>query len=132
MRARGHVFFEWAPVLEAALQPHPDVSLVLSTSWVEGLGFDSARARLPEALRERVIGATWHSAFDQQAWYALSRYQQIARYVHRHGLQRWIALDDDFDEWAAASRSRLVPCHPDHGIGCVVARARLESALHSL
>ena len=53
--------FQHAELLETLLAPHPDVSIVLSTSWVRVLGYSRSVKRLPPGLRERVIGATYHS-----------------------------------------------------------------------
>jgi hypothetical protein len=35
----GRVLFEWMPILEELLAPHPDVAVVLSTSWVRVYSF---------------------------------------------------------------------------------------------
>ena len=57
--------FEHAALLEATLAPYPQLRIVLSTSWVRMKGFDRACKRLHQALRERILGATWHSRFAQ-------------------------------------------------------------------
>ena len=61
LRAEGALFM-WASPLAALLDAHPQVQIVLSTSWARELGFSRARRFLPDTLRARVIGATWHSA----------------------------------------------------------------------
>ena len=58
------VLFEYAERLEGRLRHYPDVQIVLPTSWVRVKGFNHSRKRLPADLRERVIGATWHSGFE--------------------------------------------------------------------
>lgn len=45
LRAEGKLFM-WAPRLVEALAEHPDVSIVLSTSWVRNIGFQRARKAL--------------------------------------------------------------------------------------
>jgi hypothetical protein len=60
----GHVLFQHAPLLIEMLDPHPDIKIVLSTSWVRQYGCYRVAKRLPQALRERVIGATFHSRMN--------------------------------------------------------------------
>ncbi|WP_240189644.1 HAD domain-containing protein [Azonexus hydrophilus] len=63
LRAKGELFM-WAGALVDLLTEHPDVRIVLSTSWVRALRFNRARSYLPAELRRCVIGATWHSAMS--------------------------------------------------------------------
>ncbi len=109
LECEGHDLFEYARLLDEILAPHPQVTIVLSTSWVPELGFDRARNYLPEGLHQRVRGATWHSAlYDKATWFGLTRYDQIAAYVRRHALTNWIAVDDDDHGWADNQRHHLV------------------------
>jgi len=127
LQAMGELFM-WAPVLERLLIPYPEVRIVLSTSWVRVLkSFTRARAYLPVSIQARVVGATWHSAMGRHhegshraevSWFTeLSRYAQIARYVARAGPQaeKWIAIDDDGDDWPSELRNHLI--HTDGAIG---------------
>ncbi|WP_340527051.1 HAD domain-containing protein [Cupriavidus necator] len=138
LRAEGSLFM-WAPILEANLDPYPQVQIVLSTSWVRVLkSFTRTRAYLPAALQARVIGATWHSAMARHhegahrveaSWFSeLSRYAQIARYIARAGLraEHWLAIDDDSEEWPAELRDHLV--ETDGALGLASASAQLELA----
>jgi len=108
LRRDGISLFEWAPLLAEALAPHPSVRIVLSTSWVRVVGFDEARKRLLPPLRERVVGATWHSQLNQDWWFSISRYEQIAGYTKRHSVTRWLALDDDVTIWGEEHLERLI------------------------
>ncbi|GJH18132.1 hypothetical protein CBA19CS22_16340 [Caballeronia novacaledonica] len=110
--------FEYADLLAELLEPYPDVQIVLATTWVKVLGFDRARDALPsEALRNRVVGATYHSRYsDSHLWYDIPRGQQVLRYVIRHRLVRWLALDDR-PEGFDAVREHLVLCDPDKALG---------------
>jgi hypothetical protein len=56
----GQTLFQNAPILVRLLEPYPDLKIVLSTSWVKELGFGRARGHLPQALHQRVVGATFH------------------------------------------------------------------------
>lgn len=119
--AEGKLFM-WAPLLVEALAGHPDVSIVLSTSWVRNLGFQGARKALPAKLHQQVIGATWHSAMsrgstDYIAWDNQTRYQQIAAYLARRAEPvSWLAIDDDAKGWANADRERLIHTTHDSGL----------------
>ena len=63
LHATGQQLFMWAPLLQDALTDHPDVRIVLSTSWARELRFTRARDKLPQGLRSRVIGRSLRSAF---------------------------------------------------------------------
>lgn len=109
LECEGHDLFEYAGLLDDILAPHPQATIVLSTSWVPELGFDRARSYLPEGLHQRVRGATWYSTlYDKATWFGLTRYEQIAAYVRRHAIKNWIALDDDDHGWADDRRHHLV------------------------
>lgn len=135
MEAPGRVLFEWASVLEGALQPYPDLRIVLSTSWVRELGYNRARGFLPPALSERVIGATFHrrehghTADLRWLWAQSGRGHQIVRDVRRRGPQRWFAIDDAVDEFDGEQAQWLVPCHSRTGLGAPEAQRALREML---
>ncbi|NIF82721.1 hypothetical protein F3J24_04250 [Comamonas sp. Tr-654] len=104
----GHSLFEYAEVLVEALAPYPHVAIVLSTSWVRVLSYSQARAYLPETLRSRVIGATFHSAMNKFEFDAMSRGAQVLADATRRSATSWVALDDDDDGWGAAASSHFV------------------------
>ncbi|MDR8401857.1 HAD domain-containing protein [Paraburkholderia sp. USG1] len=110
--------FEFAPIFERLLKPYPALVIILSTSWVEVLGYEFTLAQLPsDSLRARVRGATFEkkdSADD--GWSALPRGTQVLRFVRRHKLKRWLAIDDmrsGFDGYEA----HLIHCQPTVGLG---------------
>lgn len=120
----GVALFEYTSLLVDALAPHPDVHIVLSTTWVPVLGFDEAKNRLPAELQARVVGATYDPQYKLDMppswWSSLTRYTQIANYVKLHSLTRWLAIDDDTHGWPAERRNSLVRtsallglAHPD-------------------
>lgn len=122
--------FEFADVLNRLLQPYPHVEVVLSTSWVKVLGFNKARDALPVAeLRRRVVGATFHTKFDDAyRWNGIKRGEQILRYVSRHRLVRWLAIDDQGDGFGDYG-GHLVQCDIDLGLGDIAVQERLRVAL---
>ena len=116
LRAEGHSLFEHADLLAQLLEPHSQVKIVLSSSWVFGLkSFDEAKERLPKALQDRVIGATWHSSMDHYRWLWMTRYEQIMTYVEHRSRLDWIAVDDDDEGWPEDMRHHLV--HTDEWLG---------------
>jgi hypothetical protein len=125
--------FAYAPLLEAALEPHPDVRIVLSTSWVEGFGYEVSQECLPESLQQRVIGSTYHSRMKRDMrpeWHAmLTRYAQIANYVKRHAVTRWLALDDDDTGWPPGQRRNLVRTPGRFGLSYPDAQTELADKL---
>lgn len=113
----GHNLFEHADALAGALEAHQDVRIVLSTSWVWTIGFNKAKARLPELLQARIIGSTWHSSMNQYYWNSLTRYEQIMVYVNRHQVRNWIAIDDNDFKWPANKRHHLIYTNEWGGLG---------------
>ena len=139
----GGTLFEWAPHLLSALKPHPDVSIVLSTSWARMRGFTRARAALPAPLGEKVIGATWHSRMGQSElggfrmvntqWDNATRYEQIMAYIERARSRiDWLAIDDDDNGWAEECRDRLILTDSDRGLSDPNVLAQLCRKLASL
>ena len=107
--------FCYADILADALDGFEHVRIVLSTSWVPTLGYTQTLARLPDALRRRVIGATYHSRHTPR-WNDQTRYEQIRENVVYRGLGAdWVAIDNDDWGWPDDQRDRLV--HTDDYTG---------------
>ncbi|QNN57911.1 hypothetical protein H9K76_03265 [Diaphorobacter ruginosibacter] len=104
----GHKLFENVSALVAALAPYPAVSVVLSTSWVHVLGYSRARSFLPEPLRSRVVGATFHSRMNKLEFATMPRGHQVLADATRRGVTAWLALDDDEDGWLTSAPIHLV------------------------
>lgn len=111
-------FFEFAGVFETLLAPYPALRIVLSTSWVETLGFEPARDSLPlSSLRARVVSSTFNPEEDRlQTWRGIPRGQQVRRHVRRHGIKKWLALDDMRGGFEGAEE-HLVHCQSCVGLG---------------
>lgn len=129
----GHELFEHAELLADELEPHPDIRVVLSTSWVRVLRFKRAVSYLPERLKARVIGATFHSSMSQGHFLDLSRGQQVLADASRRRATRWLALDDDAEHWPVSHREHLVHTDPVDGLAAVLPefRSRLKLAADS-
>lgn len=117
------VLFEHAHRLTQILAPYPEIKIVLSTSWVRVKRFSYSVDRLPVELRQRVIGATWHSRFklDDELvdWWihTSTRYEQITRDVRRRRPPHWLALDDDAEGWPESASAHLMRCDSSLGLG---------------
>jgi hypothetical protein len=107
--------FEHAPALARRLLPHPEVRIVLSTSWVGKLGLEAAKAQLPPALSRLVVDSTATALGFEQ--HSLNRAEQIERYLalpRWPKIHHWVVLDD------AACRfqceERVIRCNPETGL----------------
>lgn len=133
--------FEWAPRLVEVLAAYPDVSIVLSSSWVDQLSFDEAREQLPVELQRRVIGSTFRSGVriaregripDAAPSLDHCRYDQILNHVQRYQVQNWLAIDDDVADWPESHFGHLVATDPDLGLAQPGKTAELQFKLAAL
>ena len=121
--------FEHAGLLAEALEPYPDLGIVLSTSWASRYSFSKARGKLPASLRPRVVGATFHSSMDRRTFEGVSRALQILADARRSGSWRWLAIDDDTADWPASHRDRLVASDPVFGLSSATVLGNLQCKL---
>jgi hypothetical protein len=128
----GHRVFELAPLLAQALEPYPNLRIVLATNWVRVLGFTQAARRLPAGLRARVTGATYHSRMDAAAFLEMPRAGQVLADVSRRRPAAWLALDDDAEGWPPSYRAQLVHTHAVLGISAPEVFAELRRKLAGL
>lgn len=134
LRAAGELMMH-AKILHAILHDFPTVKICLSTSWVRMLGYQRARAALPEYLQGRTVSATWHSHMRNSAhegYDLYTRYEQICGAVARAGISRWLAIDDDPDFSWPESDQRLVRCDPNLGLGSEFTQVELRAKLRLL
>jgi hypothetical protein len=131
------VLFQHAHILEEALGYHPEVKIVLSTSWVGAFGFEVTLAYLSAGIRDRVVGHTHFelAAVDMYStlrFSDLTRFQQIMAHVENSGITNWLALDDlhsQSQDWPSSHAQHLVLCHPDTGLSDPEVQAALNTAL---
>lgn len=121
-----------APLLESLLRPYPAVRIVLSTSWVRALGYSRTVKRLPPDLRERVIGATYHSKMHERAFAMLPRGVQVLDDVERRTPRDWLALDDDASGWPKEHEHRVLLTDERLGLSAPGLADLLASKLRAL
>lgn len=108
--------FQHVGLLEAELAPYPRLRIVLSTSWVLYQGFARTARRLPLSLRDRIVGATFHSTMDKLEFRKAPRGMQVWSDVRRRQPRDWLAVDDDFLHWPAWCRDKYVRTHEHQGL----------------
>ena len=89
----GENLFGHADRLAVALEPHPDVRIVISSTWRIRFELEALQRFLPPALTDRVIGVT-PQVFSRDG--VSQRLREIDLYFSRNNrvLEPWIALDD--------------------------------------
>lgn len=89
----GKNLFEHADRLAMALEPFPDVQIVITSTWRIHFEPESIKSFLPAALADRVIGIT-PQVFSRDG--VSQRLREIDLYFGRNNLvlEPWIALDD--------------------------------------
>ncbi len=124
--------FQHAPLLEQLLAPYPGIRIVLSTSWARVYGCSAAAKRLPPMLRNRVIGATFHSRMHESEFLSQSRGMQIWADVVRRKPWDWLALDDDILDWPPWCQNKLVTTHNTEGISDPGVTQHIEQRLREM
>jgi hypothetical protein len=100
----GH--FGWLAALVEILKPHPDVAVVVHSSWREVYNEPELKDILSE-LGSRVLGATPIGA----------RYESILRWLaDRPEFTSVRILDDDISEFPSPIPDELIVCDPNHGV----------------
>lgn len=125
----GYVLFQHTGLLEEILAPYPAVKIVLSTSWVRAYGCARSAKRLPLAIRERVIGATFHSAMHEPSFVSAPRGEQVFSDVLRRKPRDWLALDDDYLHWPASHLEKLIRTHEQEGLSAPDVQAEFRQKL---
>jgi len=119
-------------LLDRHLQQLPDLRIVLSTSWAVHYGFSRAADRLPEGLRRRAIGSTWHSQMNRQVFDTTPRGLQVIQDLQRRKPTAWFALDDDPEGWPAWTQPYLVQTDGAVGISTPIAQVQIQDQLNRL
>ncbi len=123
--------FQHLNLLETLLAPYPEVRIVLSTSWVRRYGCSKSAKQLGPRLRQRVLGATFHSRMNEDIFMSSPRGLQVWEDVLRRKPRDWLALDDDAEGWPPESAGHFVKTHDHDGISdprvLAIVKERLEA-----
>ena len=124
------VLFEWMPILERLLLPHPDVHIVLSTSWVRVRHVSFVIKNLSPSLQERIIGTTFgHDDIDKNIFSAMPRGMQVTLDVHKRAPALWFAIDDNGLGWPAWSKDNLIRTNGVSGLSDPMVQQAITSML---
>lgn len=112
--------FKKLPLLEKWLRRHPEVNIVISSSWREVMSMASLKEIFSEDLRNRVIDTC--SILPLSLELEFYRYEEIMSWIK---LQKydgiWLALDDATHEFPP-NFEKLVVCQKHRGIDRSVIR----------
>ena len=118
----GYNLFEHADRLDAAIEPFPDVMIVITSSWRENFNIEALKGFLPPSLAERVIGIT-PQMFSRDG--AMQRVREIHAFLEDNDLLDipWIALDDHGYKFGSINHPNLIFCDGKEGFTDDVAAA---------
>jgi hypothetical protein len=123
--------FERAPRLAEALEPFPEVGIVLSTAWRTARPAEELLDPLPAALRSRVLGMNpkFSDCIVPAALVPYRRQAECEHWLHLNGMQDlpWWALDDRPEGFIPYCEN-LVECRSQRGFDNM-ASARLASLI---
>lgn len=130
-RVTGTNLFEHCDRLAAALEPFPNVSIVITSTWREHFDLDALKGFLPPALAEQVIGVT-PQYFSRGG--LLHRVREIDAFLRDNdlGWEPWIALDDQAYKFKGADHPFLLLLDCNEGLtaaAAVVFSQRLSEML---
>lgn len=99
----GH--FGWLPYLERVLAPHPDVQLVVHSSWRETFRLAELEDMLADVGEHRVDVTP-----------PGERYESILSWLQKRPGACYLILDDDAREFPVPAPAELVLCSPAKGV----------------
>jgi transcriptional regulator with XRE-family HTH domain len=119
----GDGLFRWWPQLREVLDEHPDVQVVVHSSWRRFWpSLDWLRPILPPDLADRIVGVTDPDVFEKAR--SIETYLAVHPEVKAH-----VVLDDEGDTFAPDTN--LVLCHPQRGLGDAAVVAKLREAIRT-
>jgi hypothetical protein len=129
----GRALFEWMPILERLLAPHPEVQIVLSTSWTHVRNISFVKKNLSPSLQQRVIGATFEPPdSEKNAFLLMPRGMQVTQDLHRRAQASWFAIDDNHLGWPAWCQDKLIRTNGSRGISDPVIQQAITAMLERL
>lgn len=111
--------FGWLPALVALLKPHPDLVIVVHSTWRYTHNLEELREILGP-LGGRVVGSTPRGP----------RYESIQWWLHANpAFGSHCILDDDPREFPEALPAELIVCDPSTGVSAPDVQARIKAWL---
>ena len=107
--------FRQLPLLEAWLHQHPDVDVVISSTWRLRRSLDELRSYFSSEVRERIVGCTPSANGVLRDYFP--REFEVLCWMRDCGepWRPWVALDDQ--PWLYQPfNKRLVVCDPHQGV----------------
>lgn len=84
----GEKLFRWLPKLKEALEPHPEVQVVLHSTWRYIWETDEElRSQIPDELSAMIVATTGREIID--------RHGSIVDYCEKHNITKFVIVDDD-------------------------------------
>jgi hypothetical protein len=113
--------FGWLPPLVRLLAPHPDVRVLVHSTWRSTHDEDELRLLLG-ALGERVVGAAPPGP----------RYQSVLEWLRLHPeVSSFRILDDEAADFGSPPPAELILCEPTTGVSAPAVLAALREWLDS-
>ena len=105
------VAFCHLPRFEAVMRDHPEVEIVISSTWREQFPLDDLRARFSSDIAARIVGATPITPRIDGKYLPARREGEILDWLRQAGREHeaWLALDDAAWQFQQ-HRSRLIAC----------------------
>jgi hypothetical protein len=120
--ALGQTNFNLLPLLESWLREHPDVNVVISSSWREVMDLEVLQHIFSEDLHQRIIDKCPMITND----HVFCRYEEILAWItHANYEGLWLALDDAAHEFPK-NFNLLIVCQNNIGINVQVINALNE------
>lgn len=111
--------FGWLPDLHRVLAPHPDVRVLVHSSWLFTYTPDELQMMLGP-LEQRFVGAAPRGP----------RYESVLRWLHYHPTYTsFRILDDDRTEFPDPPPAELILCDPLQGVSDPRVQAELRAWL---
>lgn len=129
----GGSLFEQVSRLESVLRDHPEVELVISSSWREDYPWDVLVEIFSPDIQPRVVGRTPVIDTPWPPYPRPVRHEEILQYLSTHGedARSWLVLDDDALLFPPDC-PQLIVCAPERGFDAgaeSVLRAALANAM---
>lgn len=117
----GAEHFVWLPVLEQLLTPHPDVSVLVHSTWRYDHS-DSELRSLLGRLGDRFVGAAPRGPRYESVRWVVGQNKQI---------RSWLLIDDDPREFPTPAPADVLLCDPLTGVSAPAVQSRLRDWLDS-